>query len=173
MSYMYGTIFLVQLVNDTLPSAISPNIASQDYLAMLSIKVILQYLPSIKSIRKCRKIFRTISETLVDYLIGKMNQWDQLLYEIMGRHQIYLQNLVISVINEKRLHPFIISTSVILEVETSDKQVDGVMSTIAGCRKRLQQWAETLENAHPSYQHNITYPSSINIGRLGSGGTLA
>ena len=29
-----------------------------------------------------------------------------------------------------------------------------------------------MEHSHPSYQHNIPYPSSINIGNLGSGGAL-
>ena len=29
-----------------------------------------------------------------------------------------------------------------------------------------------LEHSHPSYQHNILYPSSMNIGKLGIGGFL-
>ena len=29
-----------------------------------------------------------------------------------------------------------------------------------------------LEHSHPSYYHNIPYPSSMNIGKLGSDGAL-
>ena len=47
-----------------------------------------------------------------------------------------------------------------------------MLSTIAGYGKGLQQWEEVLEHSHPSYQHGIPYPSSMNIGKLGSNGAL-
>ena len=80
--------------------------------------------------------------------------------------------MFIGVIDEERLCPLILSTSIILEGETSDKQVYDVLSTIAGCGKRFKLWAEVLEHSHPSYQHDIPYPISLNIGKLGSGGAL-
>ena len=46
------------------------------------------------------------------------------------------------------------------------------MSTISGCGKRFQQWADLLGHSHPSYQNDIPDPSSMNIGKLGSGGDL-
>ena len=36
----------------------------------------------------------------------------------------------------------------------------------------LKQWVEVLQHSHPSYQHNIPDPSSMNIGKLGSNGDL-
>ena len=47
-----------------------------------------------------------------------------------------------------------------------------MLSTITGCGKRLQWWAEVLDNSHPSYQNNIPDPRSMNICKLGSGGAL-
>ena len=59
-----------------------------------------------------------------------------------------------------------------MEIETSEQQVDAVMLTIVGCRKRLQRSTELLEYSYPSYQHNIPDPSSMNISKLGNGGAL-
>ena len=70
------------------------------------------------------------------------------------------------------MRPLIISTSIILEGETSEQQVDAVLSTISVCGKRLQQWVEVLKHSHPSYQYYIPDPSSMNIGKLGSSGAL-
>ena len=67
-----------------------------------------------------------------------LEQWDQLLCDGTGRRQTALHNLVISVIDEKLLHPFILSTSIILEGDAYEKQVDAVLSTIAGCGKWLK-----------------------------------
>ena len=44
-----------------------------------------------------------------------------------------------------------------------------MLSTIEGCRKRLQKWVEVLEHSHPSYQHDIPDPISMSICKLGSG----
>ena len=54
----------------------------------------------------------------------------------------------------------------------SYQKVYNVLSTNVGCRKRLQWWAEVLEHSYPSYQIDIQYPSSMNIGKLRSGGAL-
>ena len=87
-----------QLVNSTLPAAISPNIVSQATLDMNGVKIIVQELPRINFIQKCRTILRIIGETLVDYSIGKVEQWDQLLSDGTGRRHIDLHDLVIGVI---------------------------------------------------------------------------
>ena len=97
------------------------------------------------------------------YRIVKVEQWDHFFSDIMVRHQTALQNLFIGIINEERLRPLILSTSIILKGETSEKHVEAVLPTIAGCGKRLQQWVEVLEHSYPSYQYNIPYPSSMNI----------
>ena len=58
----------------------------------------------------------------------------------MGRRHTYLHNFITGIINEERLHPLILSTTVILEVDTSGNQVGDVLSNISGCRKRLKWW---------------------------------
>ena len=59
-------------MNGTLPAAISPKITSQDALDTPGVKVIVQELPRINFIQKCRTILRIIGETLVAYHIGKL-----------------------------------------------------------------------------------------------------
>ena len=171
------TIWMVQLILEKIvncmpPAAISLNIAYLDYLDMPRVKVIAQELPIISFIREFRTNLRIIGDTLTVYIIGEVEQWDKLLSDGTGRCQIFLHNLVIGIIDEERLCPLIISTSTILEVETSEHQVDAVLSTIEGCGKWLQRWVEVLEHSNPSYHNYIPYPRSINIGKLGSGGAL-
>ena len=49
-------LILEQLLNSTLPSAILPNIASQDALDMTTVKFIVQELPIINFSRSCQTI---------------------------------------------------------------------------------------------------------------------
>ena len=128
-------LILEQLVNGMSPAATSPNNASQPALAMIGAKVIVQELPRINFIRSFRIFFRIIGENLAAYSIGKVDKWDQLFSDGTGRRQTALHNLSSGVINEERLRTLIISTSIILKGEASDQQVDGGLSTIAGCRK--------------------------------------
>ena len=132
-------IILEQLVNGTPPEAISPNIQYPVALDITEVRVINQELTIMNFIRSCRKIIRISSDILSSYCIGKAEQRDQLLSDSKGRHQTALNNLVIGVINEERLRPIILSTSIILKGENSGNQFDAVLSTIAGCGKQLQQ----------------------------------
>ena len=91
----------------------------------------------------------------------------------MGRRHTDLQNLVIGFINEECLRILILSTSIILKGDISEQQVDAVLSTITGCGKQFHRWEEMLHHSHPSYWNNILDPSSMNIGKLGSGGALS
>ena len=78
-------------------------------------KGIVQELTRINFIRSFRTILRIIFETLVDYCIGKVEQWSQLFSDGTDRRQTALHNLVIGVINEEPLSPLILSTSTILK----------------------------------------------------------
>ena len=78
-------------------------------------KFTVQDLPSMNFIRSCWTILRIIGETLVDYCIGKVEQWSQLFSDGTDRRQTALHNLVIGVINEEPLSPLILSTSTILK----------------------------------------------------------
>ena len=101
-----------------------------------------------------------------------MEQWDKVFSDGTGRRKTALHNLDISIIDEERMRPLILSTSIILKGETSEQKVDAVMSNIVSCGKRLQQWEEVLNHSHPSYQKNTPDPSFMNIGNLESGGAL-
>ena len=139
---------------------------------MLGMKVIAQELLSIKFIWSCRTIIIIIGETLVAYHSRKVEKWDQLFSDVTGRRQNALQNFVISVINEERLRPLILSSSIFLKGKTSEQQVDALISTIAVYRKRFQRWVEVLDHSHPSYQKYFSELSSMNINKLGIGGDL-
>ena len=139
-------LILEQLVNGMPSTSISPNITSQAALDMPGVRVIVQELPSINFIQSCWMILQIIGETLAAYCIGKAEQWYQLFSDSTGRRQTDIYNLVIDVIDEKHLRLLILSTSIILKRETSDKQVEAVLQTISGCGKRLQRWEEVLNN---------------------------
>ena len=113
---------------------------------MTGVKFIVQEITSIEFIWQFRTILRIIGETLAAYRIGKVKQRDQLFSDGTGRLQTALQNFFIGVINEDCLCPLISPNSIILEGETSEHQVDAVLSTIAVCGKQLQRWAEVLEH---------------------------
>ena len=104
---------------------------------MPGLKVILQDLPIIKFVRLFQMVIRIVGETLVNYHIGKVEQWYQLFSDGTGRRNTDLHNLVIVVIDEERLRPLILSTYIILNEDMSEHQVDAVLSTIAGCRNWL------------------------------------
>ena len=113
-------LILDQLVNGIPLSAISSNISSQADLSIPGVKVIVQQLPITNFIRSCRAILQIIGKTLAGYRIEKVEQWDQLFSDRTVRHKTSLHHLVIGIIYEERLHPLIISTSIIPKVETSE-----------------------------------------------------
>ena len=90
---MDGKNVLEQLVNGTLPSAISPNIVSQSAIDIPREKFIVQEILSINFIRSFRTVLQIIGETLVDYCIGKVDQWDQLFSDSTGRCKTPIQNI--------------------------------------------------------------------------------
>ena len=93
-------IIFEQLVNVTLQEYISPNISSHAALAMSREKVIVQELPNINFIWSCWTILQIIGDTLTDYCIEKVEQWDQLFSDGTGRRKTTVHNLVIVVIDE-------------------------------------------------------------------------
>ena len=108
-------------MNGTPPSEISQNISYQASLAIPGVKVIVQELPRINFIWQFRIFFRIIGETVTAYHIGKLKQWDHLLSVGRGRRQTDIHNLFIGIIDEELLHPLILSTSIILEVDLSSR----------------------------------------------------
>ena len=128
-------LILYQIVNGTLPEAISPNIASQTDLDKPGVKVILQELSIINFIQSFRTIILIIGETLADCCIGKVEQWDQLFSDGTCRRQNALHNFFISIIDEERIRPLILPTLIILKGKTSEHQVEPVLSTVVSFRR--------------------------------------
>ena len=163
-------LILEQLVNGTPPSAISANIASQAALTMPDRPI--HELPGINYIRNCRTVLRIIGETMTAYRLAKVPKWEQLFTDGTSRRQVALQNLIVGIMEDKELMPLILSSSMILEDETSEKQVAAVAAMIRCGGRRLQRWAEVIKQQFPDYVHDIPPPSAMNIGKLGSGGAI-
>ena len=66
-------------------------------------------------------MLRIIGETLADYCISKVYQWDQLFSDVTDRRHTALQNVVIGIIDEELLCPLTLSTSIILKVDTYEQ----------------------------------------------------
>eukprot|EP00957_Ditylum_brightwellii_P098268 7487541-Ditylum_brightwellii.AAC.1 len=135
------------LENYTPTSAISANIGSQTALAKSNVKV--EELPSLNSICGCRL-------------------WEQLFTYGTGHRQVALQNVVVGIMEDEMLWSLILSSSIILEDETSEKQCEVVFSTIANSGKQLKHWAEILKCMFSQYVHDITGHTSMNIEKLES-----
>ena len=51
-----------------------------------------------------------------------------------------MQDLVISLIEDDKVLPLILSSSIVLEDETSERQVEAVQAMILTAGRRLQRW---------------------------------
>ena len=61
---------------------------------------------------------------------------------------------------------------IILDGELSKQQYATVMEIIEYGGKRLHCWADTVKNIFPTYNHDIPLASTMDIGKLGSGGAI-
>mmetsp|Transcript_13403 Transcript_13403/g.29103 ORF Transcript_13403/g.29103 Transcript_13403/m.29103 type:complete len:910 (+) Transcript_13403:516-3245(+) len=159
-----------QLANGTPPASIPANIASHAAIITPGAKVV--ELPSLDFVRRCRPALRVLCETLAAYRLDTAKEWEQLFTDGTGRRQVALQNLVLSIIEDDEIQPLVLSTSIILEDETSERQVEAIVEMISTAGQRLERWTEVMEEMYPDYIHNIPDPSSMNIGKLGYGGAL-
>ena len=120
-------LILEQLINGTPLADILTNIASQAALDITRVKVIGEELTSINFFWSCRKILWIIVEILEAYCIGKVELWDKLFSDSTGRCNTAHKNLVIGIIDEERLRPLILSTSIILKGHMYEQHVNAVI----------------------------------------------
>ena len=163
-------LVIEQIVNGTPPSSIRSNIASFFALTMPWYKI--KELPGLSFIRECRVVIQIMGETLTARRLASAEKWDQLFTDGTSRRQIALQNLVVGLLDDEVMKPLILSSSIISENETSEKQVEAIISKLKTSGERLDQWATVLQREYPDSTYKIPNGKELHIGKLGFGGAI-
>ena len=117
------------LVNGTPPSAI-PAANIQTMCARMYCSE-ANKLPSLNYVRQCRVILQGLNTTLSALQLANAAEWSQLFTDGTSRRQIAFQDLVISVIENDKLNPVIVSSCMYLEDESSDMQVKSIITEVS------------------------------------------
>jgi hypothetical protein len=115
------------LVNGTPPSAIPATIAS---ISAMQNGTVPDNLPSLSFIRQCRVVVQTIAELLAAFRLGNAETWLQIFTDGTSRRQIAFQNLIISILENDKIVPIILSSCIYLEDETSETQVQAILKKV-------------------------------------------
>eukprot|EP00957_Ditylum_brightwellii_P031590 2395486-Ditylum_brightwellii.AAC.1 len=83
-----------------------------------------------------------------------------------------MQSLVMSALEKGELKQLILSSFIILEDETSEKQIALVIGIIETGRKRLQRWTDMVNQKFLGYVHDTPSPNQMNITKLTNGGAV-
>ena len=139
-------LVIEKLINGTPPSSIKSNIAS--FVALTNPSYKIKELPGLSLIRECCAAIQIIGETLTAYRIANAEKWEQVFTDGTSRRQIALQNLVVGLLNDGVMKPLILSSAIISENETSEKQVEAIILKVSIL---LMDFKQTLL----LYQHTI------------------
>ena len=116
------------LVVGASPSAI-PTIIQVMAQSMWDVKVV--ELPLVNYVRECRVVVQIIGEALAAYRLGKAKSWWQAFSDATTRRQTPFQNLLISLDGaDGELDPFVVSSCIYLNDETSVTTADSITSKV-------------------------------------------
>ena len=76
-------------------------------------------------------ILQGLNTTLAALRLANATEWSQLFTDGTSRRQIAFQDLVISVVEDNRLDPVIVSSCMYLEDESSDMQVKSIITEVS------------------------------------------
>ena len=118
------------LVQGTPPSAIPANIATL-YETLYGENDAIP--PSVDFVRQCRVLVQIIGETITAMKLASCEDWAQILFDATTRRQVPFSAVVISLMGDEAtsLDPVIVSSCVILEDETAETQVSGIISKVS------------------------------------------
>lgn len=87
-------------------------------------------LPSINYVRQCQVLVQVIGETITAI---KCPNWAQIFFDSTTRRQVPFTAIVVSLMDDgpDSIDPIIVSSCVVLEDETSEKQVDGIVNKVS------------------------------------------
>ena len=117
------------LVNGSLPSVIPSSIGT--LFAMLYDKESTS-IPSFNYVRQCRVLVQIVSETITAMKQSVCSNWAEIFFDATTRRQVPFSAVVISLMGDtpESIDPVIVSLCVVLEDETSETQVDGIVSKV-------------------------------------------
>ncbi len=160
-------LYIMELLVIGTPPASVPQAIASSVANLLEMDP--EELPSISYVRGLRTAIRILGETMAAYKLGKSGSWAQLFFDGTTRRQIPFQNLVIALDTDEELCSLVLSSCMIVEGETAKQQVEAVLDMIETAGKRLDMWRAEISDMHPSFEHDIPDPSTMNIGKLEGG----
>jgi hypothetical protein len=89
-------------------------------------------IPSLNYVRQCRVLVQTIGETITAMKLAACSNWAEIFFDATTRRQVPFSAVVISLMGDgpDSIDPVIVSSCVILEDETSETQVDGILTKV-------------------------------------------
>jgi len=117
------------LVNGSPPSAIPSNIGT--LFATLYGEEPTN-IPSLNYVRQCRVLVQIVSETITAMKLSVCPNWADIFFDATTRRQVPFSAVVISLMGDtpESIDPVIVSLCVVLEDETSETQVHGIISKV-------------------------------------------
>ena len=135
------------LVNGSPPSAIPVSIATL-FSALYGEEP--KKIPSLNFVRQCRVLVQIISETITAMKLAACPNWAEIFFDATTRRQVPFSAVVISLMGDgpETIDPIIVSSCVILEDETSEMQVDGIVTKVRTQISRTYSIALQLQGTH-------------------------
>ena len=135
------------LVNGSPPSAIPVSIATL-FSALYGEEP--KKIPSLNFVQQCRVLVQIISETITAMKLAACPNWAEIFFDATTRCQVPFSAVVISLMGDgpETIDPIIVSSCVILEDETSEMQVDGIVTKVRTQISRTYVIAQQLQGTH-------------------------
>jgi hypothetical protein len=117
-------------VNGSPPSAIPSSIGT---LFATLYDEELKKLPSLNFVRQCRVLVQIIGETITAMKLAACPDWAEIFFDSTTQRQIPFTAVVISLMGDgpDSIDSIIVSSCIVLEDETSEKQVDGIVNKVS------------------------------------------
>lgn len=117
------------LVNGSPPSAIPSTIGTL-FAALYGEEP--KHIPSVSYVRQCRVLVQIVSETITAMKLAVCTTWAEIFFDATTCRQVPFSAVVISLMGDtpESIDPVIVSSCVVLEDETSETQVDGIVSKV-------------------------------------------
>ena len=117
------------LIHGTPPSAIPSSIGTL-FVALTGEEP--KELPSVNYVRQCRVLIQIIGETITAMKLAACPDWRQIFFDGTTRRQIPFSAVIITLMGDEpgSFDPIIVSSCVIMEDETSEMQVEGIVAKV-------------------------------------------
>ncbi len=117
------------LVNGSPPSSIPSSILTL-FTALYGEEP--KKIPSLNYVRQRRVLVQVICETITAMKLAACPNWAEIFFDTTTRRQVPFSAVVISLMGDcpNTIDPVIVSSCIVLEDETSEMQVDGIVTKV-------------------------------------------